>query len=249
MENRRVRLSMALFCYGLLYCIFIIVPAFLSGYLKSPVTWGDALDFLTPLVVLPFAYLAFRITNKEIELQSDIKPKMLKTSRILFIAGFILWVDGHGLHLGANSIARFFHDSPGSKIYKAVYLFDEVISHYLWESGIFLISLSLIILASSMKTGAPKKGSSILILVGAFFYGFTFFTAGVEGQTVIFNLPVAIFSSLLAGVLFFKAKKTGFANPVFLYFGTAYLISVVLFLVWAVINGGFPEFSELGWIK
>ena len=249
MENRRIHLSMVLFCYGLLYCIFIIVPAFLSGYWKSPITWGDALDFLTPFVVLPFAYLAFRITNKETEILSNEKTNVLKISRILIIVGFILWIDGHGLHLGANSIARLFLDSPGSKIYKAIYMFDEVISHYMWESGVFLISLALIVLASSMKSDALKKGSSILILVGAFFYGFTFFTAGVEGQTVAFNLPAALFSSLLAGVLFFKAKKTGFSNPVFLYFGTAYLISLVLFLTWAVINGGFPEFSELGWIK
>lgn len=243
------RLSRLLLGYGILYCIFIILPAFLSGYAIGPITWGDAMDFLTPFVVLPFAYLTFRAVRESIDTSIRRHVSLLRISGILLSAGLILWIDGHGLHLGANSLSRFFLDSPGTRIYRAVYLFDEVISHYMWESGIVLISLALIILAPIMRPDNPERRSRCAIGAGASFYGFTFFTAGVEGQTVVFNLPAALASSLLAWILVSKLKKTHPSNPILLYFGTAYLISIVLFLVWALINGGFPEFSELGWIK
>ena len=238
-----------LLAYGLVFAFFQIMPALLPSFLKKPLTWGDILDFLTPWAVIPLAYLLYWwAKNILLSPDSSSGPPSL-AGKIILAAGFISYINGHGLHLSANAIARLFQEMKGTEIYKATYLFDEVISHFMWDGGVFLISLGLIILAFKLPFQHLSGRNLVFLLVGAACYGFTFTVDGIEGQTVIFTLPAAFLGCLLSLALYLKGHRKGFKNPFFIFFALSYLISLILFAYWGLTYSGFPQFSELGWIR
>ncbi|MFQ6108239.1 MAG: hypothetical protein ACE5L7_01635 [Candidatus Aminicenantales bacterium] len=238
-----------LFAYGLVITFFHIMPALLSSYLMSPLTWGDTLDFLTPFAVIPLAYLIFRHTQRVLKSSYALGRIKGLGSKIILALGILLYVDGHGLHLSANSIARLLQSMKGSELFRATYLFDEIISHFMWDAGVFLISLSLIIVAVKLPYASLSRRDLIFIFIGAAFYGFNFTVNGIEGQTVVLNFPGAFLGCLLSLVLYLRGRKEGVSNPFHIYFSAAYFVSVALFAYWGVSNSGFPQFSELGWIR
>ena len=123
-----------LFAYALSYALFHILPAFLPGFLAWPVNQGDALDFLTPFVVVPAALaVSFRLKRLwEAKMPSSGKTQV-RVPWIVLVLGLLLYVDGHGIHLSANSIARLLEGQEGSSLFRGVYLYDEVISHFMWD--------------------------------------------------------------------------------------------------------------------
>jgi hypothetical protein len=212
---------------------------------KSPITRGDALDFLTPLAVMSVALILFH--KIEIRRPNEGQSRGIKiAAMITFAVGVIFYIEGHGIHLPSNSLARLME--PGTAIYRAAYLYDEVISHYIWDGGVILISVGLIILASKISFPSLSKANYLFIGLGAALYGFTFSCNGIEGQTFPLTFPAAIIGTFAALVLYLKNKKTGRPNPVLLFFLFGYLISLTLFAYWGISHPGFPEFSAIGWI-
>jgi hypothetical protein len=234
--------------YGLAYAFFHIMPAFLSGFLTGPITQGDALDFLTPFVVIPIAIMLYSQIKKVSGAKEYAAARFQKLSSIILILGFIFYADGHGLHLSANSIARLVEGQQGSTLYNAVYLFDEIISHFMWDGGVVLISLGLIFLARNRDFGLLSSAQVSLIAAGSVFYGFSFAANGVEGQTVVFTFPAAAAVFFLTLWFYLKDQKRKNQNPILLFFLCGYFLSAVLFAYWGITHPGFPEFSELGWI-
>ena len=135
-----------------------------------------------------------------------------------------------------------------TELYRATYFFDEIVSHFMWHGGIFLISISLIIVTYKLPLKFLTKSNIALLAIGAAFYGFNFSVDGIEGQTVIFAFPAAGFGSILALYLYLRRKREGSQNPFLLFFFIAYLVSLLLFAYWGISYSGFPQFSELGWI-
>lgn len=247
LEERDVS-CIGLFAYGFVIAIFHILPVLLVSYLEEPLTWGDTLDFLTPFVVIPLAYLLFYHTRRTLRSSNDLGRGQSLLAKIILGFGFLLYVDGHGLHLSSNSIARIMQNMRGSELFNATYLFDEIISHFMWDAGVFLISLGLIFIALRLPFDFLSKSNLVLVLIGAIFYGFNFTVNGIEGQTVVFAFPAAAVGFLLSFILYWKARREGFHNPVYIFFATAYFLSLVLFAYWGLSRSGFPQFSELGWI-
>jgi hypothetical protein len=240
-----------LLAYGFFFAYFHIMPPFLKAFVKSPLTWGDTLDFLTPFAVIPLAYILYSRTNKILHSGQSQQPssRALRISpKVLLGIGFLLFVDGHGLHLSANSIARLLHNMKESEVYKAAYLFDEIISHFMWDGGVFLISVALIIAAYKISFKSLTWKNFAFLSLGAAFYGFAFTVNGIEGQTVIFTFPAAGVGFFLALILYFHKKKEGNQNPFLFFFMSGYLLSLILFAYWGISRSGFSQFSELGWI-
>jgi len=245
MRSETTRVGRLLLAFGAALLVFQIVPALLFRIWKSPLSWGDTLDFLTCLAVIPVALVVYdrlRLDRPEPQPVRRAVPLPL----VLFVAGAILYVDGHGIHLPANSLARLME--KGSAIFKATYLYDEVISHYLWHGGLLIMSAALILAAAKTRGGTAGHADTGPALGGAVFYGFTIAVAAIEGQTVPMQLPAAVVGAALAWRLYLRRKKRGPGNPALLFFAAGFSLAVLLFAYWGLSHGGFPEFSELGWI-
>ncbi len=251
MHSENDNLCLWLFLYGVFLAFFHLLPPFLTRFFLWPLSWGDTLDFLTPFAVIPFAYGLYSRLNRI----SQTSPSQKSSSRSLHIlakvilaVGFLSYVEGHGLHLSANSIARLLQGMEGTNVFKATYLYDEIISHFIWIVGLYLISLSLILLSWRLSFQPLIRKSMIFLSAGTVLYGFTYTLEAIEGQTVIFALPAAILGFLFALILYMKGKREYSRNPILLFFMGAYFLCILLFLYWGISQSGFPQFSELGWI-
>jgi hypothetical protein len=240
-----------LFFYGLALAVFHVLPPFLNQFFLWPLSWGDAFDFLTPFAVIPFAFLLYSCLNRISRCsggQESSARSLNILAKVILALGFISYVEGHGLHLSANSIARLLQEMKGSELFEAAYLFDEIISHHIWISGLFLISLGLILISCRVFFQPLNRNNMILLSAGSLLYGFTFSVEAIEGQTVALAFPAAVLGFILSVFLYLKRKRLGAINPVLLFFAGAYLMSVLLFSYWGITRSGFPQFSELGWI-
>lgn len=240
-----------LFIFGSIFAFFHLEPTFLESFLKKPLTWGDTLDFFTPFAVVPVAYFLYSHINRY-SLSNPSphpSPKILNTlGKVSLGLGFLLYIEGHGLHLSANSIARLLESMKGSELYRATYLFDEIISHIIWDIGFFLISVGLILLASKISFKSLSWKNIVLLSIGAASFGIAFTANGIEGQTVGFSFPAAGAGFCLALFFYLGRKKEKNSNPFLYFFLSAYCLSLLLFVCWGIVHSGFPQFSELGWI-
>ncbi|MGB7297031.1 MAG: hypothetical protein WBC70_15710 [Candidatus Aminicenantales bacterium] len=238
-----------LFIYGFTYAFFQVMPAFLKGRFAGPVSRGDALDFLTPLAVISVAIMLFlkvkRAPGKDAQ-DGSAAPSMLAGA--VFILGLISYVEGHGIHLSANAIDRLLHGQEGTDLHRAVYLFDEVISHFLWDAGVLIIAAGLILAGVRIRFAPLSPVRWIFLAAGACFFGFSYAVNAIEGQTVALTFPAAILMVCACFWLCRKSRRGGGHNAVALFFLLGFLLSVLLFTYWGIAHPGFTEFSELGWI-
>jgi uncharacterized membrane protein len=238
-SNNKNSISIWLLIYCVCYGFFHIMPTFLSWEIKNRLVVGDIFDIATPFVMVLLVYQLYRIMKAG----SHVHPVAL----VLAIFGAIVFIEGHGMHLSANAIARHFV-SPAAQatpLYGLVYFFDETLGHILWDSGVILLSISIILMGAHVTVPARFP---LLIIIGSLIYGFTYFVNAIEGQTVVFTLPAA---AILCGALIWfcsKKKYKIFHQPVVGLFLFAYLAALILFGIWGIWHRGFPEFSELGWI-
>lgn len=245
---KKENISFLLMIYGFLFACFMVLPAFLNGYLWEPVSFGDGFDLFTPFVIIPVVYILFKKLNVKEEGFDRPHKTIDKTKNFLLLSGIIFFIDGHGIHFSANSIARYLFHWEETEVYRAAYVYDEIIGHFFWDLGVFVISLAMIAGAISKEEKPAQGNKNIYALIGAPFYGFTFAVNGIEGQTVIFTFPAALLGAVLSFYLLFRKKELRSKNSVYLFFAVGYTISLILFLVWWIWQKGFPQFSELGWI-
>ena len=251
MNDESENLCFFLFFFGLSLAVFHLLPPFLDRLFVWPLTWGDALDFLTPFGVIPFAYVLYLRLNRMSQSLQNRETSSHSSNilaKVILAIGFLSYVEGHGLHLAANSIARLLQTMKDSDVFKATYLFDEIISHFIWIGGLTLISLGLILMVHRLSFQPFIKKSMILLSVGSVFYGFTFTVEAIEGQTVVFAFPAAVAGFFLVLFLSLKRKRERGRNPILFFFLIAYFLSIILFTYWGATRHGFPQFSEVGWI-
>jgi hypothetical protein len=225
--------SSNLLVFAAAFTFFFFAPAFLSSsFPLSPLMKnGDALDLLTPLVLIPLYWVLFSGASS---------TPVDRRGMLAFLILASLWVLGHGMHLVANSIGHQLDALKDTPAYTLTYFYDEQLSHYLWHLGIF--GLTALIMVRSWNAQAGKPANRTLLLLSVILYGFAFASITLEGQTWPVGLPFA----LLAGVTPLLVRRSEFWNrPVLAFFTLAHLLAVVMMIVWAVIQGGFIEPSDV----
>jgi len=242
--SRRGKVSLWVFMYGVGYVLFHIVPPFLSHEIRVGLTVGDVFDTLTPFAMILLIWRLFGMLGRDAA--EDSSSGSLFGARIVVVLGAISFVEGHGMHLSANAIARHLAPTRNSPAFVLDYLFDEVLSHILWDSGFILISIGLLTAALSCRK-ADSTSSPILVSAGSLLYGFTYFCNGIEGQTVVFTLPLSLVVPAIV-IFAIRHRRLKLSHPIILFYVLAYLWALLLFLYWGIRNRGFVEFSELGWI-
>jgi len=237
-----------LFVYGFIYAFFQIMPALIPGHFAGPVSRGDAFDFLTPLAVIPVALAVFYKFRKAAGTESRALSKFSKWSVPVFVLGLIFYVEGHGLHLSANSIDRLLGGQEDTALHQSVYIYDEVISHFIWDSGVLIIAAGLILAGTRVHFPRLSPLQWTFLGGGAACFGFSYTVNAIEGQTVILTLPAAVLMSLVCFWVYRRGRHGGEYNAAALFFLMGFLLSVLLFVYWGITHPGFPEFSALGWI-
>jgi hypothetical protein len=238
------RLSLLTLVFAVLSLVFIILLIFLR--FKFPlyplVSYQDAFDILTPLVLIPIYWLLFRYAARDGSVVAE---------EIGFLVLAAVWVEGHGIHLSANSIDNLIEalarngaiDIKGTDIYRLSYFFDERLGHYLWHIG--MLGLAALLIYREWRRPAGAATIWWATILAGIVYGFSYFAIFIEGQTVALGLPFAIIVVLLA--LIFGRRKLA-QQPVLAFFFVACLLAFLLFGGWWLYWGGFPQFSDVGLI-
>jgi hypothetical protein len=179
---------------------------------------GIVIDFFTPLAVVGTAAAVLLATRT---------PPLALV--VAFLAA-LLYVNGHGIHLSANAINGA--DPTGEAGDRAEF-WDERFGHIEWHLGWFglLVAFSL---AERSRPGPPPGGVESAVAVAAL--GFTLFTSTVEGQSWPFMLATG------AG---FAAWAAVARRPLLTRCAAAFALAAALVGVWAVWQGGVPEFTDV----
>jgi hypothetical protein len=205
----------ALVAFALAVAVFHHLPA-LGGDL------GDWIDLATPFAVVGTAALVL------------LGLSAWGAGLGLAVAAAIAYVDGHGLHLSANSIRA---EEPVGEVERVAYFWDEQFSHWEWHLGLVGLLVAFC-LAEAWARPPVRAGSAQSALVAALL-GFTLFTSTVEGQTWWLLPPAALVLALWA-----LARP----RPVLRACAGALVLACILLAGWAAWHRGVPEFSDLGWI-
>jgi hypothetical protein len=140
----------------------------------------------------------------------------------LLLLGAVVYTQGHGIHLAANSVGNA---DPGD----VAHLWDEQVSHWIWYLGLTVLVVALVRAAPAM----PLRPVSTPAVVLA---GFTWFDNTVEGAVPALGFAAAV----LVGGYAWRQR----VRPI----AAAYALAFLLLAVWGVWHRGFPEFTELGWV-
>jgi hypothetical protein len=177
--------------------------------------WADWADLATPYVVTGAAAGALRAAHAS------------RRAWAVFWLAAVLYVEGHGIHLAANSVGNAIGGDT-----EPAHLWDEHVGHYLWYAGFWLI---MAVLAATLAERRPRGGLVAHLLAAV--VGFTHFTNSVEGQTAYAGIAVAVL---------FVAWGVRTRESLGRLLVTAYVVSLLLFAAYGVWQGGFPEFTEVG---
>jgi hypothetical protein len=229
-----------LFAYGLIHAFFQIMPTFIPGQFAGPVSGGEAFDFLTPLAVVPVALAAFLSLRKTAETAVLGSRRSSKWPLAVLVLGLICYVEGHGLHLSANAIDRLLGAQENTALHQSVYIYDEVISHFIWDSGVLIIAAGLIMAGAKVSFPRLSWVHWTLLGVGAVFFGFSYAVNAIEGQTVVLTLPAAVVMGLICLRVYGEGRRRREYNPAAFFFLMGFLLSVLLFAYWGIAHQGFP---------
>ncbi len=185
---------------------------------------GQAVDLITPFAVIGSAAALL------------LSLRAAGAALVLGVVAAILYVDGHGIHLAANSIAG---QLTGGDAARVAYFWDERFSHVEllagWVGLVAAFALAEVLRSDERGDSASKA----LTALTAALLGWTFFTSTVEGQT--WWLLLAVAPLFIAWALLLR-------RPIVVTAAVSYVFAAMLIGAWALLNGGVPQFSEVGLI-
>ena len=232
--NRLSGLVLALAITSLVFFLLLVLLR-IPFPLQPLMSYQDALDLATPVLILPIYWLIFR--------QSVVEPSR-RTEEVAFVAIGAVWVLGQGMHLSANSINNLIGATslrPSQDIASLTHFYDEVLSHYLWHGAV--IGMAVLLLVREWRRPLDATTTWGMTALAALLYGFTLFCIFVEGQTVLLGLP---FSTGVVLFVVVRARHVLARRPVLAFFGVSRAIAFVLLTGWGLYWGGFPQFSDVG---
>ncbi len=238
------RLTILILAFAILTLVFIILLVFLRiPFAPYPlVSYQDAFDILTPLVLIPSYWLLFRHSGA---------GRASPAEEIAFMVLSAVWVEGQGMHLSANSIDNLIEglarnhvlDIKPTDVYTLTHFFDEHLSHYLWHIG--MIGLAALLIIHEWRRPAEVATNWAVTVLAGIVYGFSYFCIFLEGQTVVLGLPFSLL--VVAWTLIWGRSKLQ-TRPVLAFFFAACLLALLLFTGWGLYWGGFPQFTDVGLI-
>ena len=187
---------------------------------------ADWVDLLTPFAILGCAAMVL------------VRAGAARDQWVLLGVGGITFTLGHGLHLAANSISNV-ADVVVAKA-PIVHLWDEVVSHYIWYTGLFLVMAAT---AWALRDREFRVGG--IDVVVALLVAVTLVNTYIEGGVPWLGLAF-LAAGVIGGVLW---RPAAVSRLLLVVGGVGLLLLVGWGVYWLAADGSwFPEFSELGWI-
>jgi hypothetical protein len=236
--RRADQLPVALLAYALSLAAFLLVPPFLGAHVGPPAmfTLQEAADLLTPLVVLPLAWLVLDRTGG-----------LGRAGLVAFVVLAALWAEAQGIHLAANAVGDAFPKDAQAVFYGTVpgdldFWLDEVLSHWLWHAA--WVGLAVLMLAATARsTAAPPPRTSATAVAAGLVHGATFFMVTVEGVTTLLGIPATI---LILGWCLLQARRGLLRQPVVTFFLVSTVVTLLGYLAWGARNDWtLPEFTKV----
>jgi hypothetical protein len=187
---------------------------------------ADWVDLLTPFAVLGCAAMVLMAAAAS------------RGQWALLGVGGVTFTLGHGLHLSANSVSNV--ADPAVATASIVHLWDEVVSHWIWYTGLFLVmaALAWALRGRGLAVGVVDQVVALLVAI-------TVVNTYIEGATPWLGL-VFLAAALTAGL---RWRPDGVARLLIVIGGAGLVLLVAWGVFWWLADGSvFPEFSELGWI-
>ncbi len=240
------RLSLLTLVFTIIFAVFLLLPPFLSAQFGPYplMKTQDIFDLFTPLVLIPLYWLLF-------EIEPGQRPG--RTEVIVFLVLAALWVEGQGMHLGANSIDNLIEGKAASQVVAEVnalgaaltagsvahltYFYDEVLSHYLWQGAMMALAALLIYRQWKNPFGGNLTGLGYPIGAGLL-HGLNFALIVLEGQTAPLGLA---FSLLVVLFTLVWGRDKLRRQPLLTFFSVAFALAALLFLAWLLVWGCFIE--------
>ena len=187
---------------------------------------ADWLDLLTPYAVLGTAAVVM------------LRAGATRHQWVLFGVGGISFALGKGLHISANSASNVADAVVAES--SIVHLWDEVVSHLVWYSGLFLV---IVALAWALRGVEFRVGALDLVVAGLF--ALTLVNTYIEGAQPVLG---CVFLAMLLG-LGLRWHPAPVSRLLLVVGGLGLALLVGWGVYWFIVDGAlFPEFSELGWI-
>ncbi len=234
------RLSLLTLIFAFLSVVFFLALIFLRipFPLYPLMSWQDALDILTPLILIPIYWLLYRTVTANTS---------TRLSELTFMVMAAFWAAGQGMHLSANSIDNLIEnlakqgtiDVTGSSIFTLTYFYDEYLSHYLWHIGI--VGLAVLLMYESWRRPAGESTDWRLVIPAGLLYGVLFFCIFLEGNTMPLGLP---FVGVAAILVLIRGRSRLAQQPVLAFLFVSCLVALILFAGWRLYWGCFPPILE-----
>jgi hypothetical protein len=181
---------------------------------------GDWVDLATP----------FGVVGAAAALLAALRPPA--TALVFALIATLLYVDGHGIHLAANSVAN---ESPTGEAERTAHFWDERFSHVEWHLG----WIGLMVALCLAERPAARPLALRIQAATAILLGVTLFTSTVEGGT----WWLALAATAVFGPWALRDRR-----PILVACAAAFVVAAVLIGIWALWQGGMPQISEAGLI-
>jgi hypothetical protein len=175
----------------------------------------DWIDLLTPYAVVGTAVGALAAARAR------------RGAWVVALLGGIAYVQGHGIHLAANSVGNARGDQA------PVHLWDEVVGHWVWYPGLGLLLVALVLATRHLPLRTGVIGVALAAGVGI-----TWATNALEGGTAWGSLPAALAFSVWG----WRLRSTGSGRLLL----AAFPLAALVLAGWGLWHGGFPQPTELG---
>ena len=230
------RLAGALFAYGLVLAVFLLLPPTLHGDVGAVpgFTWQELFDLLTPVAALVAAWIVVREAG-------GLGPLGIAA----FVAIGAVWADAHGLHLAANAIGDTFPAGSQRDAFYATdagaldHFLDEDAGHWLWHGAWAALELLLLGVAVMRRdrgaaVAAGSAAAAVITIAGSLVHGFTFFLVTTEGGTAALGIALSAVILAVGG----RETSRGSRHPIVVFLAVSALSTLALYAIWAALNGG-----------
>jgi hypothetical protein len=240
------RIVAILSAYGLvsvLPILFVLQPFVAVDLPGLPIKYGDLLDLLlTPWIGVGVFALLYVLIPKA----SESSTSHRNLYRLLFWTLSVLYVEGHGMHLAANSIGNNVVTNTDPRLALSIFLFDEPIGHLLWLGGAIGLALAAVAYQTTFTTRKNLTRRQIwLIFVCGMLYGVSFGLTIVEGRSALWAGPLVLGALVVMAYRWLRGERELSRRPTTTFFISGFSFLLITLGIWFVGFGSFIEPSTM----